>query len=229
MPSTTTGPRRSPLRLAAALVCAGALSLTLAACGGSGEDAGEPAVVVSTPASDSPYKGTSLGAPYDKPDVVLTDTDGEKYDLLKETAGRPTLLYFGYTHCPDVCPTTMGDIAIAKEKLSAKEQKELRVVFVTTDPERDTPEELRSWLDAFDSSFVGLTGSFDDIQKAARAVGVSVDAPEKEKDGTVTVDHGAQVLAYSPKDDKAHVIYTSGTTPEDFTHDLPLLLEGTEA
>ena len=82
----------------------------------------------------------TLDRPFAKPHLVLTDTHGKPFDLVKQTAGRPTLLYFGYTHCPDVCPTTMSDIAVARRKLPAAERDKLQVVFVTTDPTRDTAE-----------------------------------------------------------------------------------------
>ena len=85
---------------------------------------------------------TVLDQPFAKPDLVLTDTHGKTFDLRKQTKGRPTLVYFGYTHCPDVCPLTMSNIAVAKQQLPKAEQDKLRVVFVTTDPERDTPAAL---------------------------------------------------------------------------------------
>ncbi|CAM5477556.1 SCO family protein OS=Streptomyces alboniger OX=132473 GN=CP975_17295 PE=3 SV=1 [Streptomyces alboniger] len=81
-----------------------------------------------------------LDQPFKKPDLVLTDTQGKELrDLRKETAGKPTLVYFGYTHCPDVCPLTMNNIAVAKKQLPKSEQDELRVVFVTTRPRYVTP------------------------------------------------------------------------------------------
>ncbi|MDX3237905.1 SCO family protein [Streptomyces sp. ME03-5709C] len=217
---------RTTLRAAASAAAVAALALTLAACGGSNgaADASGAAPVVSLGAT--PKAATVLDTPFEKPDMVLTDTHGKTYDFAERTKGRPTLLFFGYTHCPDVCPTTMSDIAIAKSKLPVAEQDRLAVVFVTTDPERDTPQRLGEWLKAQDPSFVGLTGDFATIQEGARALGVDVEAPVKEKDGSVTVTHGAQVIAYSPKDDKAHALYMSGTTSEQFAADLPKIIAG---
>ncbi|MEU4091180.1 SCO family protein [Streptomyces sp. NPDC026673] len=217
---------RTTLRAAASAAAVAALALTLAACGGADGSgtgsAAEPVVSV----EGTPKAATVLDTPFEKPDMILTDTHGEKYDLVERTAGRPTLLFFGYTHCPDVCPTTMSDIAIAKSKLPKAEQDKLVVVFVTTDPERDTPQRLGEWLAAQDKSFVGLTGDFATIQAGARALGVDVEKPVKEKDGSITVTHGAQVIAYSPKDDKAHALYMSGTTSEEFAADLPKIIAG---
>ncbi|MCL2551849.1 MAG: SCO family protein [Actinomycetia bacterium] len=215
--------RRTGVKVAAAALTA-ACALTLAGCGSSGSgssaaDAGNVADV-----SGSTKAGTLLDTPFAKPDITLTDNHGKPFDLVKQTAGRPTLLFFGYTHCPDVCPTTMSDIALAKSRLPAADQAKLRVVFVSSDPERDTPARLDAWLGAMDKSFIGLTGKFSVIQAAARSVGVGIEAPVKEKDGSITVTHGAEVLAFWPKDDKGHVLYMSGTTAEQYQHDLPKLI-----
>ncbi|GAB2575529.1 SCO family protein [Streptomyces capparidis] len=221
MPSSTL------TRLAAA-AAAGALALTLAACGSDGgsDSASGSAADVSVDKPKTPYKGTPLEKGFSKPDVTLTATDGKPFDLRERTKGRVTLLYFGYTHCPDVCPTTMSDIALAKQELPAADREKIDVVMVTTDPERDTPKSLRAWLDAMDKSFIGLTGSYEDIAAAGRTVGVDVPKAVKEKDGSITVEHGAQVLAYSAADDRAHLLYTAGTETSAFAHDLPLLLKG---
>ncbi|MEU5833933.1 SCO family protein [Streptomyces diacarni] len=209
---------------AAALVAAAALALT--GCGTDGDDGGKAADKPAT-VEKQEKGGTVLDQPFDKPDLTLTDTHGEKYDFIEETKGHPTLLYFGYTNCPDVCPLTMSNIAVAKAKLPKEEQKKLRVVFVTTDPERDTPEELGKWLRGQDPSFTGLTGDFDTIQAGARSLGVSVEPSYKKKNGDVVSTHGAQVLAFSPKDDKAHVLYTEGNTdPKILDRELPKIIKG---
>jgi protein SCO1/2 len=147
--------------------------------------------------------------------------------MIEETKGHPTLLYFGYTNCPDICPLTMSNIAVAKSKLPKDEQKKLRVVFVTSDPKRDTPKELGKWLRGQDPSFIGLTGDFSTIRAGARSVGVSIEPSYKKKNGDIVSTHGAQLLAFSPEDDKAHVLYTEGnTTPEILQKDLPKIIKG---
>ncbi|MFI9103879.1 SCO family protein [Streptomyces fildesensis] len=208
---------RTTIKIGVALAAVAAL----AGCGSSSGDSKEPLAVVSGAASKP---GTLLDDPFSKPRLTLTDTHGKPYDLVKETAGRPVLLFFGYTHCPDVCPTTMSDLAIAKSRLSKPDQEKLRVVFVSTDPARDTPQRLGSWLAAQDKDFIGLTGDFGTIQKAAKSVGVGIEKPVTEKDGSITVTHGAEVLAFWPKDDKGHVLYMSGTTSDEFAADLPKLI-----
>ncbi|KPC68403.1 hypothetical protein ADL35_43725, partial [Streptomyces sp. NRRL WC-3753] len=148
---------------------------------------------------------TVLDQPFKKPDLVLTDTQGKKFDLRERTAGKPTLLYFGYTNCPDVCPLTMSNIAIAKKALPKADQEKLQVVFVSTDPEHDTPEVLGSWLKGQDPAFIGLTGDFATIQGGARTIGISIDEPTKDKNGKRVSMHGKQVIAFSPKDDAGYV------------------------
>jgi protein SCO1/2 len=208
--------------LAAAALLAAA-SLTLSACGGD-DEAASPVSVVSEEAG-SDQAATVLDQPFEKPDLVLTDTHGKSYDLRKETAGKPTLIYFGYTNCPDVCPSTMSNIAVAKKQLPKADQDELRVVFVTTDPERDTPEALGKWLKGIDTQAVGLTGDFDTIQAGARTLGISIDAPKKEK-GKVVSMHGTQVIAFSPKTDAGYVLYGEDATVDDYIKDLPKLVKG---
>ncbi|MFH0517502.1 SCO family protein [Streptomyces sp. M41] len=209
--------------LAAAGLLAAA-TLTLSACG-SGDDGKQPVTVVSEEAG-SDKAAIVLDKPFEKPDLVLTDTSGKKYDLRKETKGKPTLLYFGYTNCPDVCPLTMNNIAVAKKQLPKSEQDELQVVFVTTDPERDTASALGKWLKGIDPQAVGLTGDFDTIQAGARTLGISIDPPHKDKNGKMVSTHGTQVVAFSPKTDAGYVLYTEEAEVDDFTKDLPKLIEG---
>ncbi|WP_435283373.1 SCO family protein [Streptomyces koelreuteriae] len=207
---------------AAALLAAA--SLTLTACG-SGGDSDQPVAVVSEEAGTE-KAATVLDKPFEKPDLVLTDTQGEKYDLRKETEGKPTLIYFGYTHCPDVCPSTMSNIAVAKKQLPKSEQDDLRVVFVTTDPDRDNPAELGKWLKGIDPQFIGLTGDFATIQAGARTLGISLDAPRKDKNGKIISEHGTQVIAFSPKTDGGYVLYGEDASVDDYTKDLPALVKG---
>lgn len=215
--------RKKTVLTAAALTAA--LALTLSACGSGGDDASKPVADVS--AQPKTQAATVLDKPFEKPDLVLKDTKGKTYDFREETKGKPTLIYFGYTHCPDVCPLTMSNIAIARKALPKADQDKLQVVFVTTDPERDTSAELAKWLpSAGDPSFVGLTGDFPTIQAGARQVGIGIEPATKEKDGTVVSMHGAQVIAFSPKTDGGYVLYGEDTTADDYTKDLPKLIKG---
>ncbi|MEU6373891.1 SCO family protein [Streptomyces sp. NPDC046909] len=207
---------------AAALLAAA--SLTLTACG-SGDDSSTPVSVVSEEAG-SDKAATVLDQPFEKPDLVLTDTSGKKYDLREQTKGRPTLIYFGYTNCPDVCPLTMSNIAVAKKQLTKAQQDELRIVFVTTDPDRDTPAALGKWLKGIDPQVVGLTGDFATIQAGARTLGITIEPPHKDKNGKIVSTHGTQVVAFSPKTDGGYLLYGEDATVDDYTKDLPKIIKG---
>ena len=220
--------RRTPLIIAAVAIVA-AIGITAAVGLGGNDDkpgTGSSSVAEVSGGSDSTKAATVLDRPFTKPSLVLTDTKGEKYDLRERTKGKPTLVYFGYTHCPDVCPMTMSNIAIAMKQLPKADQDKLQVVFVTTDPERDTPAELAKWLPAAgDPSFTGLTGDFSAIQAGARSIGIGIDPPKKEN-GKVVSMHGAQVIAFSPTTDQGYVLYGEDTTVEDYAKDLPKLIKG---
>ncbi|WP_045876011.1 SCO family protein [Pseudofrankia sp. DC12] len=159
------------------------------------------------------------------PPLELTGTDGQPFDLRARTAGLVTLLYFGYTHCPDVCPTTMADLAAALGALDPAVRGQVRVVFVSTDPARDTPAVLASWLHHFDPGFgfYGLTGPFPEIQATARTLGVGVPPPTARADGAMTQNHGADVLAFG-RDGGLALRYPPGTQITDYIHDLPVLV-----
>ncbi|MEU4061852.1 SCO family protein [Streptomyces wedmorensis] len=217
--------RRTPLVIAAVAIAA-AIGLTAAVgLGGNDDKASGPVAEVSG-GTDSTKAATVLDRPFTKPDLVLTDTKGQKYDLRERTKGKPTLIYFGYTHCPDVCPMTMSNIAIARKQLPKADQDKLQVVFVTTDPQRDTSAELAKWLPAAgDPSFTGLTGDFSAIQAGARQIGIGIDPPKVEN-GNVVSMHGAQVIAFSPTTDQGYVLYGEDASIDDYAKDLPKIIKG---
>ncbi|MEE1818785.1 SCO family protein [Streptomyces sp. NPDC004288] len=221
--------RRTPLVIAAVAIVA-ALGITAAVGLGGNDDkpsGSGSAVAEVSGGTDSTKAATVLDRPFTKPALVLTDTKGQKYDLRERTKGKPTLIYFGYTHCPDVCPMTMSNIAIARKQLPKADQDKLQVVFVTTDPERDTSAELAKWLPAAgDPSFTGLTGDFSAIQAGARQIGIGIDPPTKDKEGNVVSMHGAQVVAFSPTTDQGYVLYGEDTSIDDYAKDLPKIIKG---
>ncbi len=173
------------------------------------------------------FEGVRLQAPLPRPHFTLSDTRGRPFSFGEETRGELTLLYFGYTHCPDVCPVQMANLAAALERASPEVRRRTRVVFVTVDPERDTPERLRRWLDAFDPRFVGLRGSEAQVDSIERGLGLGVAARDSAAAGPGTgayaVGHAAQVVAFTP-DDSAHVLYPFGTRQAQWARDLPRLL-----
>ena len=169
------------------------------------------------------FSGAVLPRPYHVPATPLTDTDGSSFSLENSTDKRMTLLFFGYTHCPDECPTTMATLASAMLQLDQSDRQNVQVVFVTTDPARDTESVIRHWLDRFDPSFVGLTGSLPTITKVATAVGVPILKGKRLPSGGYDVTHGTQVLAVDGKN-TVPVVWTLGTTAPEFAHDIHQLL-----
>jgi protein SCO1/2 len=175
-----------------------------------------------TTTSSSAFDGTVLEPPQAKPEFVLIDTQGQPYDFQAETTGKLTLLYFGYTFCPDICPVQLAQLAAVMDRLPDVERNSV-VVFVTVDPDRDTPQVIRSFLDKFDTKFVGLSGTVDQVEAAQRAAGVPVAV--KIGDGAdYSMGHASQVIAYAP-DGLAYTQYPYGTRQTQWVHDLPIILD----
>ena len=197
---------------------------TVSACGGSSSSSSASSGFVVNSAPTSLFDGDQLTQPFTKPNVTLTDASGKQFNLVQGTKGKLTLVYFGYTHCPDVCPTTMATIAATMRSLTVAQTAQIDVVFISSDPKRDTPAVLHTWLDQYDPSFIGLTGDFGKIQSAAAALGITIEPPT-DTNGNYTVTHGAEVVAFDAKG-KGDLVYTSGTSVPQFQHDIPLLLAG---
>lgn len=189
--------------------------LVLAACGPAPEQpADQPAAVV--------YRGGVLEPSRPRPEFTLTTTTGEQFDFARETAGTLTMLFFGYTNCPDVCPVHMANLAQVRKELRPSDNLRLRVVFVTTDPERDTPEVLGKWLTQIGGDIIGLTGTVDEVRRAQEAAQVPPSIKEGEGPD-YGVGHMAWVIGITP-DDQVRLMYPFGTRQEDWAHDIPLIL-----
>jgi protein SCO1/2 len=169
------------------------------------------------------YRGGVVSPPLPKPRFVLTDSSGAPFDFWQRTNGYVTLLFFGYTYCPDQCPMHMANLAPGLKKMSAAVADRIKLVFVTTDPTRDTPEVLRRWLDVFDKRFIGLTGIEAAIEAVERAAGVPTAKKTGSANGNYGIVHANFVLVYT-KDNSAHLIYPGGVSKDDWMHDLPLLV-----
>ncbi len=218
-------------------VLAGVLAAALLAGCGTGSAAPAP------PAAG--YHGSEPDGVIRRPGFVLTDTSGHPYDFAAQTAGAPTLLFFGYTSCPDECPTAMADITAALRSTPADVRERVRVVFVTTDPARDDAAALRRWLDQWSPRYVGLRGTTAEVAAASAAVGVA--APRRggpvptlpgrpdahsHAPGTAPhshdrplgygVEHSSAIFAYDASD-RLPVIYRGSTSPSDIAADLPVL------
>ena len=137
------------------------------------------------------FRSTDLtGADFGK-ELALTAHDG-KPRTLADFRGKAVVLFFGYTHCPDVCPTTLADMAGVMKALG-KDAERVQMLFVTLDPERDTPEVLRQYVPAFDPRFLGLYGDAAATQRAAKEFKIFYEKRPGSAPGAYTVDHGAQI------------------------------------
>jgi protein SCO1 len=167
--------------------------------------------------------GSSLPEPYSMPEVSLIDTSGRPYNLSTTPSKPVTLLFFGYTHCPDVCIAVLSDVSLALQRLAPADRDQIQLVFVTTDPARDQEKEIRRYLDRFNPSFVGLTGPMSTIKRAATEVGVDIEGMKKLPSGGYEVGHSAQVIGFSRN--SGVVIWTPGTPVAALKHDFALLVE----
>jgi protein SCO1 len=167
--------------------------------------------------------GTSLSVPYTMPDITLTDTAGQPYNLASSPSKPVTLLFFGYTKCPDVCVTVLADVATALQRMPSADRDHIQMVFVTTDPARDKGKQIRAYLDRFDPTFVGLTGQIGTIKKAAVQVGVDIEGMKKLPSGGYEVGHSAQVIGFDHA--SGVVLWTPETPIAALKHDFSLLVE----
>ena len=168
--------------------------------------------------------GTALKDPFEAPTVPLTDTHGASYSLAAQTDKPLTLLFFGYTNCPDVCQMVMANIASALARLDEGQRADVDVVFVTTDPVRDTEKVLRGYLARFGDGLTGLTGDLDTIVDLAKSYGVFMEKEKKLASGGYDVSHSTNVFAIDAHDETA-VTWRAETSPADLAADITTLLE----
>ena len=169
------------------------------------------------------FKGGSFDPPRPAPDFVLKGSDGSELRL-RRYRGKVVALGFGYTYCPDVCPTTLADLAQARRKLGTA-AKEFQVVYVTVDPERDTPERLRKYLVVFDNTFVGAAGTPEQLSQVRKAYGIS--AVKKTFEGisaAYLVHHSSFIYLIDPIGN-LRVMLPFGTSVDDTVHDVKMLLK----
>ena len=203
-------------RALGALLAVAAMALT--GCGGAADD---PPVSVAS-SDNGGYHGTHLDDPYVVPDVTLSDDTGKPYSLAKDPAPLK-VVFFGYTNCPDICQAVMSTIASAVTRLDAEQRKQVQVVFVTTDPARDTGPELRSYLARFDPAFTGVTGDLQQIIALGDPLKVYIDKGQKLPSGGYEVDHSTYVFGVTG--DRAQTIWTQGTSPAAMAADIIKLLK----
>lgn len=170
------------------------------------------------------FRGRVIEDPGPRPDFTLRDARGGTFDFREATEGRLALLFFGYTHCPDVCPIHMASLAEVKRDLGAEFGRDTRVIFVTVDPERDSPERIVTWLAGFDPEFIGLYGDPAKIDSIQLALGLPPAMVPDTAAADYRVGHASPVVAF-PAGDSIRVMFPHGTRQEDWRHDLELLAD----
>lgn len=157
----------------------------------------------------------------DVPDLSLTNQDGE-FVSMEQLEGRWNLLFFGYTFCPDICPATLAELRQLRGKLPEDINQRMQPILVSVDPERDTPEQLKKYLDYFGAGFIGLTGPLDDVQTLANAVGVPFIPADTSKEN-YTVDHGGNLALIGP-DGRLRGFIRGPLRTEKLAEQLPVLI-----
>jgi protein SCO1/2 len=208
-------------RLLAVLLAVVALAVT-----GCGAGSGDALPVSGVQAGDNHgYTGTYLDTPYVVPDTPLTDTAGAAYSVA--TAPAPLkLVFFGYTHCPDICQIVMSTVASAVSRLDAAEKAQVQVLFVTTDPARDDRAVLRRYLDRLDPSFEGLTGKLASIVELAKPLKVYLAKGQRLPSGGYEVEHTTYVFGVTGN--QARVAWSQDTSPAEMAADIIRLLKSTK-
>lgn len=169
------------------------------------------------------FRSTDItGADYGKT-LELTDHHG-KPRRLEDWRGKVVVLFFGFTHCPDVCPTTLADMAQVMRELGAAAER-VQVLFVTVDPERDTQEALARYVAAFDPRFLGLRGDLEATRRAAQEFKIYFEKRPGETPGEYSVDHSAQSYVLDPQG-RLRLFLRHGRIAEDLLPDLRTLLGG---
>ena len=172
-------------------------------------------------ASKPAFKGVDIaGVDYAK-DLPLTDQFG-KARHLSDFAGKVVTVFFGYTHCPDVCPTTMSEMAQVKSELGADGDK-LQVIFVTVDPERDTPEILKAYMVNFDPSFLALRGSAQELAAVAKDFKIFYKQVPGPTPTSYTMDHSAGLYVFDPSG-RLRLFQRYGVGVQPLADDIRLLL-----
>lgn len=208
------------MRLISARVLSSAALVLSTVLLGACDRQGESTQMMLTPAKTQ-FKNTDVtGLDYAK-DFAMPDHNG-KMRTLADFKGKAVVIFFGYTQCPDVCPTTMSEMANVMQQLGPLADK-VQVLFVSVDPERDTPEMLSKYVPAFDPRFLGLVGDKTATEKIARDFRVFYQKVPGKAPGSYTMDHTAGSYVFDPQG-RIRLFIRHGQGAEPIAHDLKLLL-----
>ena len=180
------------------------------------------AAVLLFPKTDT-FRGTLYDPASPAPEILLNRDNGSSFRL-SEQRGDVVLLFFGYTSCPDVCPTTLSELRKVNTELGGN-ANQVKVVFVTVDPERDTPEQIQKYVSIFNPAFIGLSGSLEELEPVWKDYGVYREVEQVSSSASgYLVTHSARVYLID-RDGNLRLSYSYGTPTDDIVHDLKILLE----
>jgi protein SCO1/2 len=200
------------------------LVLALAGACGSTGTGGNGVVSGVTTSDHDGYAGALLPTPYAVPAVTLRDTSDRPFSMTRDTAGKLSVVFFGYTKCPDTCQIVMGTIASAYARLAPSEKSRVQVLFVTTDPARDTGKVLRTYLDRLNPAFVGLTGSLATIDTVGKPLGIFIKKGQKLPSGGYEVTHTTSIIAVGAHR-TAPLVWSATISPSELASDIHTLLK----
>ena len=168
------------------------------------------------------YTGIPLQSPRVAEDFTLPTSTGESMSL-SDFRGKYVAVFFGYTFCPDVCPTTLSDLQQMVKELGPARADDLQVIMVSVDPERDTPEQLAAYLEFFDPNFLGMTGTVAEVQPVASQFGIFFERSPGSSETNYLVDHTSAVTIIDPEG-HVRLIFTYGATGAEMAADLAYLM-----
>lgn len=189
------------------LACAAFLVLLLSACGG----------------SDAVWKGSNIEGVMPDLDFELTSDTGEAVTE-QAYAGKASLVFFGFMNCPDICPGTLQGLSNAIEALPTAEQDDLQVLFISVDPDRDTPEKLKAYTEFFGPQFIGLTGTQDQLSDLVKRMRATYGYGDPDANGNYDVSHSSAIYGFDAQGN-AQVLMKNNQPISDITEDIQLLLQ----
>ncbi len=168
------------------------------------------------------FRGTTYDTPYPvAPDFRLTDANGKPFSL-SENQGKITLLFFGYAYCPDICPTTLSELKLTMEKLGSSAE-DVQVVFISVDPGRDTSENLQKFVERFNPTFIGLSGTQEELEPIWNGYGIFREVVPGTSATNYIINHTARVFLVDTNGN-LRLSFGFQTPPEDIAHDIEIIL-----
>ena len=194
--------------------------VAVAGCGGA-SGGSQPAAEVSISGAASGLHGTAIRTGFPLPDESFSDTEGKPFVPSRAEVAPVTVVFFGYTHCPDVCNVVLANVATALRRTDPAVRERVRLLFITADPDRDSPSVVRRYLDRFDKSFIGLLASVPTVRSAARSMHISYDGKSAETSDGYEVSHGTELTGFV--EGRARVLWRAETSVADLRADLTKL------